>query len=115
MESPLPIVDQEIFFAGTCLLNCLLATDIHVTISSKFIRTYVIREVEIIFLINLIILHLVLIVMCHISAYFERRQIQEVLRELERNNGTWNKHSHIIVYVTYCLMLTTIANSVQLK
>jgi hypothetical protein len=30
MESPLPIVDQEFFFAETCLPSRSIATDIHV-------------------------------------------------------------------------------------
>jgi hypothetical protein len=32
MESPLPIVGKEFFFAGTCLPSCALATDIHITV-----------------------------------------------------------------------------------
>jgi hypothetical protein len=32
MESPLPVIGKEFFFAGTCLPSCSLATDIHVTI-----------------------------------------------------------------------------------
>jgi hypothetical protein len=35
MESPLPIVGQECFFAGTCLLSCSLVTDIHVTVFNE--------------------------------------------------------------------------------
>jgi hypothetical protein len=72
MESLLPIVGQEFVFAGTCLHSCPLATDIYVTVSYNFIRNYVIPEVEVIFSNILIILHLVRIVMCHISMCFEK-------------------------------------------
>jgi hypothetical protein len=40
MESPLPIVGQEFFFAGKCLPSCSLASDIYVTIPSQDILLF---------------------------------------------------------------------------
>jgi hypothetical protein len=42
MESPLPIVGQEFFFAGTYLHSCSLPTDVHVIVL-LFLPKYVFK------------------------------------------------------------------------